>query len=280
MRLAPGREPPRDAGPVDGRQSTNNHLVRSRAILYACPDRPEPERRTLPDAHRRRVRDAPGRGAPSAPPQRPSGLRRAGTAALPATGRGDLDDAPRAGDHRATLLRLPGRASGRGAGGHLARGPRRARGRDRRRHPHPERTAADLASRNRDRRRHPEPESRSSGPTDEDETDDEELDERRPGPQAFFLEVTEPRGARPTQEWLFTNELVRKQRPRRRGRSCPSRPSAVRLAGVSPARPTTQRRPRASLRTSRAAFRPFAPVTPPPGCVPAPQRYSPRIGVR
>ena len=36
----------------------------------------------------------------------------------------------------------------------------------------------------------------------------------------------------------------------------------------------------ASLRTSRAALRPFAPVTPPPGCVPAPHRYRPRIGVR
>ena len=36
----------------------------------------------------------------------------------------------------------------------------------------------------------------------------------------------------------------------------------------------------ASRSTSRAQLRPFAPVTPPPGWVPAPQRYSPRTGVR
>ena len=35
-----------------------------------------------------------------------------------------------------------------------------------------------------------------------------------------------------------------------------------------------------SLRTSRAAFAPGPPVTPPPGWAPAPQRYSPATGAR
>ena len=36
----------------------------------------------------------------------------------------------------------------------------------------------------------------------------------------------------------------------------------------------------ASLRISRAALCPGRPVTPPPGCVPAPHRYIPATGVR
>ena len=35
-----------------------------------------------------------------------------------------------------------------------------------------------------------------------------------------------------------------------------------------------------SARISRAAFRPGAPVTPPPGCAPDPARYSPSTGIR
>ncbi len=41
-----------------------------------------------------------------------------------------------------------------------------------------------------------------------------------------------------------------------------------------------QRRRFRSARTSRAAFRPGAPVTPPPGCAPDPARYSPSSGIR
>ena len=41
-----------------------------------------------------------------------------------------------------------------------------------------------------------------------------------------------------------------------------------------------QRFRRASRRISRAAFMPGTPVTPPPGCAPAPHRYSPATGIR
>ena len=37
--------------------------------------------------------------------------------------------------------------------------------------------------------------------------------------------------------------------------------------------------PPSSFNTSRAAFTPGIPVSPPPGCVPAPHRYSPATGV-
>ncbi len=40
------------------------------------------------------------------------------------------------------------------------------------------------------------------------------------------------------------------------------------------------RSPEKSSRTTIAALRPGAPVTPPPGCALLPQRYSPRTGVR
>ena len=43
--------------------------------------------------------------------------------------------------------------------------------------------------------------------------------------------------------------------------------------------PAHQRPPR-SRSTSRAQLWPGAPVTPPPGCAPEPQRYSPGTGVR
>jgi hypothetical protein len=43
--------------------------------------------------------------------------------------------------------------------------------------------------------------------------------------------------------------------------------------------PRQKRRPK-SRSTSRAQLCPGAPVTPPPGCAPAPHRYSPLIGVR
>src|SRR5262249_48169937 len=43
---------------------------------------------------------------------------------------------------------------------------------------------------------------------------------------------------------------------------------------------TIQRLDFKSLIISRLAFAPGAPVIPPPGCVPAPQRYRPVIGVR
>src|SRR5206468_11065312 len=44
-------------------------------------------------------------------------------------------------------------------------------------------------------------------------------------------------------------------------------------------RPRHRRRRRSAF-TTRAALWPGAPITPPPGCVPEPQRYSPRRGVR
>lgn len=40
------------------------------------------------------------------------------------------------------------------------------------------------------------------------------------------------------------------------------------------------RRTRWSRTMTRDAFRPGIPITPPPGCVPDPHRYSPRSGVR
>ncbi len=59
----------------------------------------------------------------------------------------------------------------------------------------------------------------------------------------------------------------------RRRRHDPGRPQRLRQPETSARHLVRHLRPRrASRRISRAAFRPFAPVTPPPGCVPAPHR--------
>ena len=96
---------------------------------------------------------------------------------------------------------------------------------------------------------------------------------------AVVLRGARARARAPQRAWVFANELVPKQQ--RGGRTfVPRTPRLITVRRLSWHGQRPPRDPRASRSTSRAAFRPFAPVTPPPGCVPAPHRYSPRIGVR
>ena len=105
------------------------------------------------------------------------------------------------------------------------------------------------------------------------------IDEDAVGPQSFFR--VSGLSPLPRAEWVFANELVPKQQ--RRGRAfIPRDAPADRVTGLT----VVYRRRARPLRAASVAQHLAGGVAsvragdPAPGCVPAPHRYRPRIGVR